>query len=832
MKKYFSGCLNISLFCIGIFTSIAAQQLPSGIYHETRPRDIDILHYKAELMLDFTKLGISGVATMEITPIKAIDQFSLDAFKLDIGRISLSTAGGRQTLQFQNKDSLVVINLEKAYSIDDTHTIAVEYAAAPNAGMYFQKDHDHPGKYFVFTYGEGGLHSNWLPIYNEVNDKFSTEMVITVPSDYKVVSNGRLMSVLKSGKKETYHWKQELPHSNYLISIYVGEFDQDKLPAAFDKIPLNIWVPKGRLKEGEFVFKNTTKMVEYFSRRFSYLYPWEKYDQIAIPDYSIGAMEHTSVTGLRASLLRTDSVPASTAPNFNRYNDIWTAESLISHELAHHWFGNNVTCRNLGFIWLNESFATFCQFLWDEEYYGKNMYYLDLMEAFDRYLEYVDEKHIIRPLEYHFFDTPTEIYNEEHTYLKGALILNMLRSYLGDDVFFRALTGYLEKYEFSNVETSDFRITLGELTGENLAWFFDDWIYGAGHPVLEVKYDYLPNRNLIELAVKQVQPLVEGQDLFSIPVEIRVVTEKEEEIYQIWIEEEIEHYLFECNTEPLLVSFDGKGNILAEIKFDKPIGEIIYQIRNDEIPGQLRALRQIAEHFPGREETVSIFSEILNDPNLFWGLKAEAARNLGKLNHANVSNLIQTVLSQLDYHIRKAAVLALTDMDNKFAEKTLLQVIENDIENDVVGTAIVALARVNPERNVDYITNQIERPSWYNEITIACLKAFEIVADERNVPHIKKFAHEKYNQFVREAALHAWKSSAPQDDELHSTLIRILDFAPFGVQLPAIEMLGDLRVNKAIPVLEGILKNSGDIHFRSAASLALKKISRVENPSF
>jgi aminopeptidase N len=815
-----------------MFTSLTSQQLPSGKYHQTRSRDIDILHYKAELTFDFNKLGISGVATMEITPLKAIDQFSLDAFKLGIKKISLSTSGGEQTLQFQNEGSLVEINLERTYSIEDTLTLTIEYTATPNAGMYFNKDHDHAGKYYVYTYGEGGLHSNWLPIYNDVNDKFSTEMVITVPSNYTAVSNGKLIEVTKSGKKTTFQWRQELPHSNYLISIYVGEFDRSDLPAAFNKIPLNFWVPKGKLKEGEFAFRNTTKMVEFFSKRFSYLYPWEKYDQIAIPDYSIGAMEHTSVTGHRSSVLRDNTAPASTTPKFKRYHDIWTVEGIVSHELAHHWFGNNVTCRNLSFIWLNESFATFCQFLWDQEYFGKNMYNQDLIEAFDRYLNYVNEKHIIRPLEYQFFDTPSDIYNEEHTYLKGALILNLLRNYLGDDIFFRALAGYLEQYEFSNVESSDFRITMEELTGENLSWFFDDWIYGAGHPVFEVSYDYFPNRNLIELTVQQVQPRVEGQDLFSIPVEIEVVVEREEEIYQIWIEKEIEHYLFDCNSKPLMVSFDGGRNIPAEIRFDKPIGELIYQIRNDDLPGQIRALRQITDHFPGRDETASIISEILSDPELFWGLKAAAARNLGSLNHSDVNNLIQIALSQPDYHIRKAVVLALADMDSKFAEKTLMQVIENDIQKDVVGTAIVALSKVNPERNIEYITKQIEQPSWYNEITIACLKAFENISDERNVPYIKKFTAERYNQFVREVALFAWKNSAPQDDELHSTLMKILDFAPFGVQLPAIELLGDLRVEKAKPVLENIVNNSGDIHFRNAASIALEKISRVESASF
>ncbi|MCI0597317.1 MAG: hypothetical protein L0Z48_12370, partial [candidate division Zixibacteria bacterium] len=341
-----------------------------------------------------------------------------------------------------------------------------------------------------------------------------------------------------------FHWKQELPHSDYLISIYAGEFDKGELPPAFGEIPLAYWVPKGRANEGAYAFRNTTAMVEFFSRRFNYRYPWEKYDQVAIPDYAIGAMEHTSVTGHRACVLRDASAPDNFGPpDFERYHDVWSAEGTISHELAHHWFGDNTTCRNLSYIWLNESFATYLQMLWDEESLGRETLLLDRQEAFDRYLRYVNSQHLIRPLEYHYFDAVDEIYNTEHTYFKGAIILHLLREILGDETFFGACSYFLRKHEFSNVTSADFKISIEEAAGRNLDWFFDDWIYGGGHPVLEVSYRYLKSPGLIDLSVKQVQPIIEGQGLFTLPVEITIVDGGGVRQETVWIEAAEEKFL-------------------------------------------------------------------------------------------------------------------------------------------------------------------------------------------------------------------------------------------------------------------------------------------------
>ncbi|MBL7111356.1 MAG: M1 family metallopeptidase [Bacteroidales bacterium] len=831
-KRKMPGWILSAIFILSLLNSTHAQSLPKGKYHRNRERVIDIIHYKAELNFDFSKKEVAGKATVIFCPLNKINKFSLDAMRLKFDTVDLIQETVANPLKFEHHDQALEITLDRIYSPRDTVTVSIRYLAQPNAGMYFSKDYEKDVQFYIYTYGEGGLHANWLPIYNDVNDKFSTEMVVTVPPPYTVISNGKLINVEKlENGSQTFHWKQDLPHPNYLISIYVGEFEKGDLPPAFGTIPLSYWVPKGRLKEGAYVFRNTTRMVEFFSNRFNYKYPWDKYDQIAFPDYAIGAMEHTSITGHRASMLRDEHAPSNFGPpDFESYHNVWTAEGVIAHELAHHWFGNNLTCRNLNYLWLNESFATYCQMLWDEEFMGKETLLLDRQDAIDRYMNYVAEEHLIRPLEYSYYDTVGEIYTIELTYFKGAIILHMLRNILGDEDFFRTWSYYLHKHEFSNVKSQDFKIAIEEATGKNLDWFFDDWIYGGGYPIFEVSYTYLKDCKLIDLTVKQVQAIIKGQDLFTLPVEIIIATSKGVKRETIWVKTKEDQFLLGCDEEPLMVSFDGKGALVAEIRFNKSLDELLYEIENGELPGRIWAMREIANRFPVHPKSLQAISNTISGA-AFWGLKAEAALLLGKLRTPEAEKVISKALKSFNYRIRKAAVLALPNFRIHFAEKILKNIIKKDPHSDVVATAIVALARTNPDGQTDFIRKQINRSSWYDEIKIACLKAFEIIGNERLVSYIRTFTDEKYHEFTRIGALEAWKSCRPDDRELHEILMNNAKDTQAGVQLFSTESLGLLYVAEAVPLLEKIVDTSGDIDFRVAAKKALVEIKRVADAS-
>ncbi|MGH7597238.1 MAG: M1 family aminopeptidase [bacterium] len=823
MKRFISSIISLAFI---IAVPLFAQKLPAGAYHGNRERNYDIIHYKAELSFDFEKKQVFGKSTIRLAPLRRLDKFALDAIHLNVK--SVASAEGSNGVSFQATDDSLIITLPQAKNPTDTFTVVVQYEGNPQSGMYFRRNPDDPQLFYVSTYGENGLHANWLPIYNDVNDKFSTEMLVMVPSPYVVISNGKLVETLtKPDGQKTFHWLHKLPHSNYLISVYVGDFEKGDLASAFGNIPLSYWVPRGWLKAGAYAFRNTTKMVEFFSQRFNYKYPWDKYDQIAVPDYAIGAMEHTGVTGHRAEVLRDQNAPEDFAPNLDEHTSAWTAEATISHELAHHWFGDNLTCRNLSYIWLNESFASYLMMLWDEESLGKDQLLLDVQIAKDQYIRYVRSQHIIRGLEHHYFDDANTIYNTEHTYLKGAAILHTLRQVLGDEPYFRALGHYLHKHEFSNVVSEDLKIAIEEATGENLEWFFDQWITNGGHPQFEVSYRYLADRKLVDLAVKQVQPMVEGLGIFDLPVKITIATATKRWQEKIWIRNESENFLLACEEKPVMVSFDGEGDLIAEVDFPQSLDELIYQTKNTPVPGRIWAIRELAAKFPTQQRTVSALSARIAG-NDFWGVRAEAALQLGTIRTPAAEQALAQALKATDYRVRKAAVLALPKFGTPTAEQKLKDVIKSDAQNDVVATAILALARANAQADPEFIKQQLGRKSWQDEIVVGCLRAFGELKNPALVATIKKYASDAYNQNVVAAALNAWADCAPNDKELHKTLIATTQSPVYALQQSAITMLGRLSVSDAAPALKEILAQDADANLTVAARGALEGIQRVE----
>ena len=813
---------------------LAAQHLPGGTYRPNRERSYDIVHYKADLSIDWSKKQILGTATLRFHFLAAASSIDLDAYWLKVSEVKDLSTG--KTLRFSSTDAVLSVNIGQTLLSTDTISIAITYTAQPTAGLYFADAGPNTNnKPTIFTYGEGGIHANWLPIYNENNDKFSTEMIVTVEKPFTVISNGKLLETREnpSGSR-TFHWYQSLPHSNYLIALFVGDYVSVPLRPAFGSIPLSVWVHPGQEDQARSVFVRTPEMIEFYSQRFNFRYPWDKYDQISSFDYAIGAMENTSITGHNDRILRKPDQLDEFNPDFEKYTDNWTAEAIISHELGHHWFGDNTTCRNLANIWINESFASYMMMLWDEHRLGKDYLQSQTQYALQAYLKYVDESHIIRPLEYRYFDSRDEIYNQETTYQKGAIVLHMLRWILGDEEFFKGLGYFQNKYEFSNVESKDLETAFEESVGKNLTWFFDEWIWGGGHPVFEVHSTYVPSRNKVEVKVEQVQSLVEGQGIFTLPVEIRIDAKGKTQRQRVWIEHQSEHFVFDIDSAPDMVSFDGRGALVADIRFEKNPKELAYQLSNDELPGRLRALRQLAGRYASNPVTLSAIRSLLAS-EAHWSLKAEATLLLKKIDSNDAEKLLLSQLAAKEYHSRKAAVIALGSRFTDAARAALRKTIDSEKNDNVAATALVSLAAIDTSITSDYLRSQLRNNSWYDVKRLAALKAIEILATdhavnqpEEFVPLMREYVNTKYNYEIRQQALKSWAACAPTDGALMEKLLLTVRNDILSVQNNAMEILGKLKDPRAIPVLEETARKSGDIDVRKAARDALEEVRRVE----
>lgn len=304
---------------------------------------------------------------------------------------------------------------------------------------------------------------HWMPCYDHPSDKATFRGLFEVKSDKTVASTGKLIRAENiSDSTKIYEWMSVHPAATYLLTFAVDNYIHISIPGS--EVPIDIYTLRNDSAASAKNYRLVPKMIEAFEQRFG-KYPFEKVGYVNTP---IGAMEHQTMISYPASLIRsTDSI-----------------NMVAAHELAHQWFGNLVTCKDFRDAWLNESFATFCESIWLEYFFGFEKYLENQKAKADRYLKSISKQEGIFPL-YDFPRTPPSSNYPETIYQKGAVILGMLRYELGDSLFFGSLRHYLEKFAYNSASTEDLKNSIEEYTGIELDWFFEQWIYGKGWPVLE-----------------------------------------------------------------------------------------------------------------------------------------------------------------------------------------------------------------------------------------------------------------------------------------------------------------------------------------------------------
>src|SRR5579884_767035 len=396
----------------------------------------------------------------------------------------------------------------------------------------------------------------------------------------------KLISVSDAGNgQKTWTWRESLPSSTYLITVVAGEFDEVK-ETWHDK-PVTYYAPKGKGDRLKINYGRTPEMLTLFSKKLGVEYPWEKYAQSMVDDFVAGGMENSSATTNTSSSL----VHPKLAPEF-----VTGEDGLISHELGHQWFGDLVTCKDWGDIWLNEGFATFMDYLWIENHYPKEQSEYERWSNAREWFAQSDlyEKPIVR----HDFDDSSEF--DGNAYTKGGWVLYMLRHQIGEENFFRGLRHYLEVNRGKNVVTADLVKAIEEETHINVDEFFHDWVYGAGAPKFDLSYKYDDAKHEVALTVKQTQKLEGRVGLFRVPVDVEVTTASGAKTSPITVSKAEEVFTFPSDSAPLMVLFDKGGHVLKTADFHKEKKEWLYQLKN-------------ASEFSDRADAVEALAKLKDD---------------------------------------------------------------------------------------------------------------------------------------------------------------------------------------------------------------------------
>jgi len=665
-------------------------------YKSARNSYSDLLHTKLEVSFDWAKKQMFGKAYLSFKPyFYPQDSLVLDAKGFDIKAVQLiNTKAINTELRYTYDNKKLNIKLNKKYTSCDTFHIFIEYVAKPeelktsggeaitsDKGLFFiVPDSANPTKpYQIWTQGETESSSCWFPTTDSPNEKCTQEMYITVDEKYKTLSNGEFIYSHKNADQtRTEYWKQALPHATYLFMMAIGEFAvvHDK----WNKIPVDYYVEPSHEKYARHIFGLTPEMIGFFSAKLKYKYPWAKYSSVIVRDYVSGAMENTSATVFMDGLQKTDRELLD--ENY---------ENIIAHELFHHWFGDLVTAESWAHLPLNESFATYAEFMWEEYKRGKMAADYARLNDLQSYLREAESKR--EPLIRFNNKSPDDMF-DSHSYAKGGCVLSMLRNVVGDTAFYQSLALYLKTNEFKSAEIHHLRFAFEEVTGQDLNWFFDQWFMQPGHPDIVVLDSYTDGK--LKITVYQNQDSLYAP-IFKLPVKLEIYTDSAKITKHITVNKAKQQFEFEVNKKPELVLFDPEHILVSNTNHKKTRKEYITQYeKSDTYFAKYQALDEMGVYIDSASVRASCI-KALDQP--FWKLREIALDNLEKYKGKDTSEILTRIslMAQNDKNttVRANAVSFLGKKARPAFEK-IYEMGLKDSSYAVVGASILSYLKLKP----------------------------------------------------------------------------------------------------------------------------------------
>ena len=549
------------LFCS---LSYAAQSIRPDL---NRTSDFDVLNYAIRVSFDRPKKRIIGDTTVTLKPTNTgFRQVTLDSVGIDYTSVTLEPGG--TALKYRDQAGRVAVELGRAYSPEETVSIRFQYSAVPKKGIYFvpeQKAAENwPGHSAqIWTQGEPDEARHWFPSFDFPSDKATTEQFITANANEKVVGNGSLVEKINNADGTvTHHFKMDIPYSTYLVSFAIGEYAL--VTEKYKDIPLGYYVYPGTESIVPKAYGKTRDMLRVFEELTKIDYPYAKYDQTIVASFAFGGMENITATTMADSEIFFVNNPLFAG----------NVENLVSHELAHSWFGNLVTCRNWAELWLNEGFATFMEAAYREKAYGRKAYIFKIKGDAEQFLA---EDAVTTKRHGLFNRTAANVSSlfdrAGTTYNKGGAVLHTLREQIGDAAFWKGVNLYLTRHRFGNVESTDLKAAMEESSGADLDWFFDQWVYGVGAPKIEVRQAYNAATHTLSLTMTQTQK-PEGfvPAAFRLPLDLEIRTPRGTTTEKVELRKRTETFHFKAAARPTQLTFDKDEKVPVKTLKILPLG--------------------------------------------------------------------------------------------------------------------------------------------------------------------------------------------------------------------------------------------------------------------
>jgi aminopeptidase N len=828
-------------------------ELPGAKPHYTPDRPGQVEHIFIDINLDVTKQSYRGTCTITLKPIRNCLDLTLDAVSLNIESVEVDA----RVQNFDYDGEQLHVHLDSPTQTDKSIKISITYSCYnPTRGIYFiQPDKHYPNKPIqVWTQGEDEDSRFWFPCFDYPGQLSTSEIRVRIPKPYIAISNGELVSTNVEVDSKIYHWLQKEIHPTYLMTLTVGDFSE--IQDSWNGKPVTYHVEKGREDDAERSMGKTPRMMEFLSAKYGYPYPFPKYAQVCVDDFIFGGMENTSTTVL------TDRCLLDAKAALDNRN----TESLVVHELAHQWFGDLIVIKHWSHAWVKEGMATYSETMWTEHEYGAcDAAYYRLQDARSYFSE--DAERYRRPMVTHVYREAIELY-DRHIYEKGACVYHMIRTELGEDLFWKAIQTFVQDNAHKTVETIDLLRAIEKATGRNLMSLFDQYVYRGGHPDYQVSYSWDSDAKLAKVTVKQTQA-----DLFDlrIPIgfgiknqELGVKSEKLEvknndtkqrhllqvgaaahgsgssalstqhslNTFTVRIKEREQSFYFPLSLKPLFVSFDVGNNFLKTVCLEYPIPELKGQLQFDPHPtSRIYAAAALAKK--GGLESLKALGEALKNDS-FWGVRAEVAKQIANINLDQSFDFLIPGLKDESPYVRRAVVEALGQIKTNASYKALKSIIQSGDASYYVeaaacrsiGATVTTTGDEKPseEKVIKVLKSVLEgKPGW-NEVVRsgAIVGLAQIKTSETALDLILEYTLLGTPQPLRLAAIRVLgKISIGQNaTNLERILERLTELARdsfFLTQVAVVVALGQMETPKAMAILQNLALSTPDGRVRRFA---------------
>ena len=776
-------------------------ELPGSTAHYTPSLSFTINHMRLKIEPDLQRQTISCEQRLSITTLQDTDSIELDAAELQINLISAV-----DKLDFRSLDDKLVVKLGRTLEERSKIELDISYAAKPRKGFYFvMPDEYYPDKHWeAWTQSETTEARYWFPCIDHPLVKFSSEISVIVPTGFTAISNGMLLKVEDWNEKQIYHWSETNLHPAYLTSVVVGKYTEMK-----DGKNLYWYVPLEKKQDAARSFEHTAQMVRFFEEYLTLNYPFDKYSQVAVQDFVYGGMENSSCTTLTLDTLHDEKAHLD-----------FTSDHLVSHELAHQWFGDLVTCRDWQHIWLNEGFATYCEALYWEASRGNDEFQYYIMQTADDYFEEAKTRYS-RPIVTKVYKHPDDLF-DRHTYEKGGCVLHMLRHHVGDKYFRRSLRTYLQRFANDNAETDDLRKVFELETGKSLQQFFDQWIFREGHP--ELKVDFWQDRDIAKIKIKQSQV---GEQ-FEFPLEVELVFRKgHKKIYTFNIRDKESVFQIPVAADEIVewFSVDPEFKILKTISIKAPKEMLLKQLQEGHtVVQRVEAARALI----GKSSDTVIYAladAVLHEE--FWGVAAEAAKALGAIKTTAAYEALKNCLAVKHPKVRRVVVKAIGEFKKKESLDLLRPFLQSDESYFVMSEAATAIGKTKNREAIAILKKATQTTTFQNIVAQGAIAGLKEFAGEREIAEfiIERSKYGNYHR-VREAATFALGKFA-DNPTVVDQLTALLTDKWFRVRINACRAFADAELIRAIPDIRWVAENDLDHRVRRAAEECINIIREV-----